>query len=171
VPAVAAAERARRRPVACRPTDALEPWRVEVTSGLRRLATEAAGVGVALETAAAVVIESALVTRERALDDSVLAELERRAQAARPRAELSAASAAYLRELGKAAGEAVALRERTVVIALPARLNDRIRSPRAVPDLIDSAALTGGLAWERAAVVSGWTLTEWALVQLLELRV
>jgi hypothetical protein len=170
VPAVAATERARRRAIACRPTDALEPWRVEVGTGLRQLAARATAAGLALDTAAAVVIERALVTRERALDPDVLLDLDRRAQLSRPGIGLCAATAAYLRELGNVANDSVALRARTVVIALPARLNDRIRSPERLPELMDPAALSAALAWERAAVANGWTLTEWALAQLLELR-
>jgi hypothetical protein len=166
---VAAAGRRLRRALACRPTDALEPWRIPVDAQLRALAAAAVAAGVAFETAAGVVAERSLVVAEHGLTAPQIADLDGRARAARPRTELSAASAAYLRELGST--RAVAPRLGTsVTLALPARLNDRIGSPARLPQLLDADTLAAALAWERAAMGAGLTLTEWALGELLELR-
>jgi hypothetical protein len=136
---------------------------------VRRLAAAAAERGVAFETAAAVVVERELVVSEFALDP-VVAELDRRAEAARPLRPLSATTPAYLRELGKAGAPQGQHGRATVVLSLPARLNDRIFNPAALSALIDAESLGTALAWERAAVVGGYTLTEWALLELLSLR-
>lgn len=167
--AAPAAERARRRALACRPTDALEPWRVEAVPGVQRLADAAAKRGVAFDTAAAVVVERSLVVRELGLEP-IVTDLDRRAAAARPRRSLCAASAAYLRELGNAAAPQVQHGGAIVVLSLPARLNDRIATPSALSGLLDPGGLGSALSWERAAVTAGSTLTEWVLLELLSLR-
>lgn len=133
------------------------------------MAAAAVAAGVAFETAAGVVAERSLVVAEHRLTHAQVAELDARARAARPRTELSAASAAYLRELGSTRAAAPRL-EASVSLALPARLNDRIVSPSRLPQLLPADGLAAALAWERAAVGAGLTLTEWALGQLLELR-
>jgi hypothetical protein len=168
-PAVPTLERARRRTAVCRPTDALEPWRVDVTPALRRLASAAAEVGLTLDTAAALVVERVLVVRERALE-GVVNELDARAAASLIRQPLSAATAAYLRTLTSGAVRPSSLGGRRAALALPARLTDRIGSARSLRDLVEPQTLDSALTWERAAVVGGWTLTEWAVGEAFALR-
>jgi hypothetical protein len=168
-PAAPASARARRRPTACRPTDALEPWRIPVTPQLRRLAKKAGALGLALDTAAAVVVERSLVIREHALE-AVLLEVDHRAAVSAVQRPLSAASAAYLRTLSCGGAARPKVQGPKVILALPARLNDRIGSLDALCDLVEPDTLATALDWERAAVAGGWTLTEWAVGEALALR-
>lgn len=52
------------------------------------------------------------------------------------------------------------------MVAFPARLIERM-PPCVVATTLDPAAITEALAWERAAVLAGRTMSEWALFVLL----
>ena len=54
----------------------------------------------------------------------------------------------------------------TSVLVLPMRLTERLGS-RAPASLLDVALLHSAVAWERAAVLAGHTMTEWALLSLV----
>jgi hypothetical protein len=142
-----------------------------VSPQLRELAVAAHTAHVTLDTAVAVVVERELVIIEAALEAAVVARLDGRARTASPRTGLSNATAAHLRELGRAPVEASALGTSTVVLALPARLNDRIGTPVALARLLAPDTLGSALDWERAALGRGFTLTEWALTAMLDLGV
>jgi hypothetical protein len=116
-----------------------------------------------------VVVERALLETElgRLRLSSLIPALDERAKASQVTLALAEPQRAYLRALttsrcGSATDETPAL------VALPVRLTDRIAASALdaclCPELLDSA-----LAWERAAVASGQTMSEWAAFAALEM--
>lgn len=79
----------------------------------------------------------------------------------------TAASAAYLRALTAGGGHRAAAHDQGVVVPVPIRLLDRLGADApAHLAAIDDAELEQALRWERAAVLAGRTMSEWALLGL-----
>jgi hypothetical protein len=151
-----------------RPADRCEPWPITERAQVHALAIAAARYGVSLELAAVLVVERALLAGELAehwrheLDDRLDAE----ALEARVAVELSEPLSAYLAALsGHTRVEARSLPR---MLALPMRLTERILARQGQPQL-DAALLTSALAWERAAVLEGRSMSEWAALKALAL--
>lgn len=152
-----------------RPADRCEPWPVDDGMQLRALAAAAATGGISLELAAVVVVERALLAGELAGRgvDELAGRLDGEAARARVAVELSEPLSAYLGALsGRRRGGAAGPLPRLLV--LPMRLTERILARRGPPQL-DAVLLPSALAWERAAVLEGRTMSEWAAVKALEL--
>jgi hypothetical protein len=81
--------------------------------------------------------------------------------------ELSEPASAYLGALDR--GES-AHAYTTGMLALPMRLRERIGS-RSPTTLLTAELLDYAIAWERAALVAGRTMSEWALLALAVTRV
>jgi len=145
-----------------RPSDRYETWDVSPVA-LRVLGDRARRAQLPLGLAGSLAAEHGLVLHE--LGASVVATLNARASEACATGGLTDATAVYLRALTHA-WRADPADELAWRIQLPARLSDRI----AVHP--DRDALLGGdleqaRRWEIAAVLSGATMTEWALRALL----
>jgi hypothetical protein len=154
-------------PPAARPSDRCEPWLVEVTQELRALAQAAAALGISPTLAAVLVVERWLVASDLEGQDleSLVPELDAEAAKARVTIELSEPLSAYLVALAGGVDRAAVL---PPVLALPMRLTERIVARGRVPEL-DPALLKSALLWERAAVLSGRTMGEWAALTVLAL--
>jgi hypothetical protein len=150
-----------------RPSDRLEPWKA--SEGSRSaLARAAQAEGVAFELAAVVVVERSIVDQEftTAGLDALLDDLDLEAEQTKVEMALSEPQHAYLRTL--CAPRAEAWSRAPALVAIPMRLTDRMRSDildeHLRPDLLRSA-----LVWERAAVATGRSMSEWAALAALEL--
>jgi hypothetical protein len=144
-----------------RPADRCEPWPISNDDATPLL--RAAGVfGVAFELAAIVTVERSLLRDDlQALEvDGFESELDTAARAATVTCELSAPLSAYLQALDR--GPKARKRPRHV-IALPMRLTERLGSQSCVGVHLDPALLPSAIAWERAAVLAGHTMSEWAM--------
>lgn len=154
---------------AARPADRCEPWPVEDGPQLRSLAAAADVCGLSLELAAVLVVERALLAGELAEYgfDGLPRRLDAMAARAKVTVELAEPLSAYLAALSRrrprgAAGSLPRL------LAVPMRLTERILARPGRPQL-DATLLRSALAWERAAVLEGRTMSEWAAVKALEL--
>jgi hypothetical protein len=144
-----------------RPADRCEPWPISSDDATPLL--RAAGVfGVAFELAAVVTVERSLLR-----DDlhgfglgEIESELDIAARAATVTCELSDPLSAYLRALDR--GPRVRKRPRHLT-ALPMRLTERLGSQTCVGPHLDPTLLPSAIVWERAAVLAGHTMTEWAM--------
>lgn len=144
-----------------RPGDRCEPWTAKDASLLVDLHAVAVSARINHTLAAALIVERSLLEIE--LRDTslprVTARLDVRAANARVEMELTTASADYLRAL--TCSSAVTSAAPDGVLRLPMRLSDRILrfdlSQLVRTDLLESA-----ISWERAAVLSGQTMSEWA---------
>lgn len=143
-----------------RPGDRCEPWPAADACLPAALPRAAASARISLALAVIVSVERALIVDDIAelglewlIDD-----LDEAASAARVQVELAEPSSAYLRALDGAPGTAPLPRGD---LRLPMRLIDRTarRDPKR---LIDPAALGSAVRWERAAVLSGRTMSDWA---------
>ncbi len=153
----------------CRPGDRRQTVRLGNDPLLAAFKTAATDIGLGLEQAVAIAAEHHLVLADAdALGllprqtRSLLCATARHAQAKLP---LSPAAAAYLRELGTRSIPQ-ALGRTPVTVAFPTRLIERM-PPSGVASTLNPAAITEALAWERAAVLVGRTMSEWAMFTLL----
>lgn len=150
-----------------RPSERCEPWPVE-DQHLRSLAAVANELGVSLELAIVVVVERSLLGDDLAARglDKIAARLDAEAAHASVTIELSEPLSAYLAALtGRGRG---ASRSLPRLIALPMRLTERIGADGPAARL-DETLLQSALSWERAAVLEGRTMSEWATLKALEL--
>ena len=150
-------------PPLARPADRCEPWPLDEPAA-RSLARAAAELGIAFELAAVITVERSLLEddiRTLHLDDPA-ATLEAKARAAVVTGELSEPLSAYLGSLDRSArGRAYP----SNVLVLPMRLSERIGSCGPAFHL-EASLLPSAIAWERASVLAGRTMTEWALLTL-----
>lgn len=151
-------------PPLARPSDRCERWPVDRET-VAPLAKAAAGLGIAFELAAVVTVERSLLGEDLdflGLGDR-LSVLDVAANAAVVTTELSEPLAAYLCALDRSTN--ARSRPTFDALVLPMRISERIGS--ATPGLrLDVALLPSAIAWERAAVVAGRTMSEWALLSL-----
>lgn len=153
-----------------RPTERHEAWSLERVE-IEALAEEAVGLEIDLGVACSVVIERRDLIATVG-DDALVQWLDDRAWIARPVIALSAPSSAYLRSLnGNSLAEVRSTRQMKLDrVAMPARLNDRLlRLWPPSPDL-EGVELGPALQWERASVMAGMTMTEWAFKELASRR-
>jgi hypothetical protein len=151
-----------------RPADRCEPWPVEDGPQLRALAAAAASCGISTQLAAVLVVERVLLEGELAAygRDELTGLLDAAAGRARVAIELSEPLSAYFAALSpRRQGEEGSLPQ---VLALPMRLTERI-GVRGGCLRLEAALLASALAWERAAVLEGRTMSEWAFVMALGL--
>jgi hypothetical protein len=151
-----------------RPSDRCEPWPTDDDDRLTSLAGAAAELGVSLDLAVIVVVERSLVADDlvdRARDE-IVERLDAEAAKAFVAIELSEPLSAYLCALTSYDRAAARLLPR--LIALPMRLTERIGAQGPTARL-DAALLKSALSWERAAVLQGRTMSEWATLKALEL--
>ncbi len=85
--------------------------------------------------------------------------MNQRAQNAQVSMELSPASADYLRALSSRAAEPP---EPLSTLRLPMRLSDRVLR-FGLTDLLRVELLGSAIHWERASLLAGQTMSEWAL--------
>jgi len=150
-------------PPLARPADRCEPWPVDPTA-VAPLAGAARRRGIACELAAVVTVERALIGQD--LDALGLTDRM-------PFLDAAAASAAVTRELSEPASAYLAALDRggqargctDGMLALPMRLRERIAS-RSPATLLEAELLECAIAWERAALLVGRTMSEWALLAL-----
>lgn len=116
-------------------------------------------------------IERELLERELGARSKDAADrLDARARGARVKVELDAAASSYLAMLGmrnEDAAKAARSIGGEVSCLLPGRLWTRLSAGGAPPVALRGCALDEAIAWERAAVLAGFTMTEWALRELL----
>lgn len=153
----------------CRPGDRRQTVRLGDDPSVAVFVVAAADVGLGVEQAVAIAAEHHLVLADadvlglpRSQTRSLLCAAARRAHAKLP---LSPAAAAYLRELGTRSVSR-ALGRTPVTVAFPTRLIERM-PPSMLVTTLDPAVIPEALAWERAAVLAGRTITEWAMFVLL----
>lgn len=151
-----------------RPADRCEPWSIEEGPELRALAAAASG-GVSFGLAAVLVVERRLLAVELAthgLDAELARRLDADAACAKVTVELSASLSAYLAALSGQDRDPAGSTPR--FLALPMRLTERILALQVRPQF-DAALLPSAVIWERAAVLEGRTMSEWAALKVLEL--
>lgn len=156
-------------PPTARPADRCERWAIEEAPGLRALAGAAARDGVSFGLAAVLVVERRLLAVELAmhgLDAELGRRLDVEASRAKVKVELSDSLSAYLAALSGHGRDSAGSTPRSV--ALPMRLTERILARQTRPEF-DAALLPSALMWERAAVLEGRTMSEWAALKALEL--
>lgn len=93
--------------------------------------------------------------------------LNERAAAARPEIGLAGAAAVYLRQLSVGAKQQPMPAAETIVVPLPARIVDRLGCEAVLEVPAARGEVDSAVLWERAAVVAGRTMTEWALAETL----
>jgi hypothetical protein len=168
-PASARKPRRRLRAPTVRPTERHEPWSISgvVTADLAHAADEA---GVAVAVAVAVVVERRLLLDLLPTPNQDAQWLDRQAARARPHRELTDSSAAYLRALANGSqprAGATPAASGLGHVTMPARLSDRLLGAWPPKPDLRADELYPALSWERAAVLSGLTLTEWGLTEVL----
>jgi hypothetical protein len=148
-----------------RPGDRLEPWRPDSPESLGGIAGCARASGIDAELASVLIVERALLEIDLSpgLESSTIAHLNDEAAKARVSSELTPTSAHYLRSLDRPG--ASSSEQAPDLLRLPMRLSDRILRHR-IDALIRPELLGSAIAWERAAVLSGETMSEWALRRL-----
>ncbi|MDO8212386.1 hypothetical protein [Conexibacter sp. CPCC 206217] len=145
-----------------------EPWTLAASLPLRRLAGAAYAIGIDLELALRIALESELACRD--LRDAGVdpALLDAAAAAQRVDGQLDAAASAYLRRLTHERDSPRRDVDDAVTVGLPARLSARLL--RADLDhLLSTADIARAIRWETAAVLTGRTISEWAPLAALRL--
>ena len=151
-----------------RPSERCEPWPVEDEHRLGSLAAAADELGVSLELAVVVVVERSLLANDLAARriDGIAARLDAEAAHASVTIELSEPLSAYLSAL--LSHDRGVSRSLPRLITLPMRLTERIGAEGPAARL-DATLLQSALHWERAALLEGRTMSEWATLKILEL--
>lgn len=143
-----------------RPADRCEPWSSVDASVTADIARAARSAGVDANLAAVLVVERALIEAEFEVRNMEIrtARLDTRAEEAQVAMELAPPTADYLRALSAHGRNASKL---STTFKLPMRLTDRILN-FGVDRLLRPEVLGSAVLWEKAAVLSGQTMSEWA---------
>lgn len=153
-------------PPLTRPGDRLEGWPA-TRAAVQRMRAAAERSSVATTTAFAIVVERALIQRD--LEQRGLAqrapELDAIAARMTVNTPISDGLSEYLRVLYDHRAKESAP---PPLVPIPMRLTERI-SAAVLDELLDPDLFPSALRWERAAAVSGLTMTEWAAFALLDL--
>jgi hypothetical protein len=156
-------------PPRARPGDRLEPWPASVTARAP-LAEAATREGINPDLAAILIVERTLLDEDftrRGLDGLVPA-LDTRARSTVVEVVLSEAQRAYLRAICKQ--RIVQLQDGTRhLLAIPMRLTERITADT-LDEHLRCELLPSAILWERAAVATGRTMSEWAAFAAHDLR-
>lgn len=153
-------------PPRARPSERFEPWPLAEETA-RPLAEAAASHGLPPETAGPLLIERALLVEDFAALGlgARTARLDELAARAGVEIELSEAQSAYLRVLARGSAKAAACPR---LLPVPMRLIERI-GKEGLAKRLDPAPLGVALLWERSAILSGRTMSEWAALAMLEI--
>jgi hypothetical protein len=143
-----------------RPADRCEPWPAEPTvlTEIRKVAQTAR---IDPNLASVLIVERSLLDRELgALSTSrETHQMNQHAENAQVSMELSSASADYLRALSS---HTTVPPEPLSTLRLPMRLSDRVLR-FGLADLLRVELLGSAIRWERASLLTGQTMSEWAL--------
>lgn len=144
-----------------RPADRCEPWRSEDPSLITRIACAARTAELDTNLAAVLVVERMLIEAEFELlaEELGVGRLDAQAERAQVTMELGPVTADYLRALNPRGTRASAT---PATFRLPMRLTDRILRV-GLRHLLRPEVLRSAISWERAAVLSGQTMSEWVL--------
>jgi plasmid stability protein len=127
----------------------------------RHLGVRAAQAGVSVDVAASLVLEAGLLLERRPHLSDVAAGEDP------PAIALPEASARYLRSLTVARTPLRRIPSKQRVVAVPVRLVPRLGACD-VGGAIETVDLELAISWETAAILSGQTMSEWAVESLLE---
>lgn len=153
---------------AVRAGDRNEPWTLATSLPLRRLAGAAYAIGIDLELAIRIALESALACEDLLGAGVDPALLDAPAATERVDGQLDAAASAYLRRLTHERDSPRRDLGEALTVGLPARLSARLL--RADLDrLLTTADIARAIRWETAAVLTGRTISEWVLLAALRL--
>lgn len=154
-------------PPRARPSERFEPWPLAEDTA-RHLAEAAARHGLPPETAGPLLIERALLEEDFAACrlSPTTARLDELAAGAQVAIELSEAHSAYLRVLSHGIAKRSLAHPR--LLPVPIRLIERM-GEQGPAGRLDPAALGSAIQWERAAVLGGRTMSEWAALAMLEI--
>lgn len=158
-----------RRTAAGRPWDELAAFWLPQCAAVEGLAVAAVTRGIEFGLAVAATIERSLAASEIArISTSVVPELDELACRTQVAGAYRGAAVVYLRQLE--GGASVARGSALGPVTVPGRLAVRLQpfDEDGVAALLDGD-LDIALAWERAAVLEGRTITEWAMVRALSL--
>ncbi len=160
-----------RRNAAGRPWDQLAPWWLPECPSSTRLFKAAAARGLIVDVAASVTIERSLAISELAqIAPALIVELDSLALRARPRRVVGGGAATYLRQLTAGRSASGRCASRLGPVSLPGRVCVRLASVSddEVADLL-AGDLDAAVRWERASLLEGRTIAEWATSQALVL--
>jgi hypothetical protein len=143
-----------------RPSDRCEPWTPTDASLVADIRAVAGSTSIDANLAAVLIVERSLLNLElQSLSlPRVTSRLDAQAKEALVEMELTAASADYLRAL---TCSATATGAPAGALKLPMRLSDRILR-FGLDQLVRPNLLKSAISWERASVLSGQTMSEWA---------
>lgn len=153
-------------PPSARPGDRCEPVHKLDLALQEKVRREAVEAGIDPPLALILCVEQALVLRDLGTDDELIARFDAAAAISRVRAELSRATSAYLSALRPTSDNAARSRGASGAWRLPVRLGDRV-APADLAWLVETGSLNAAIAWERAAVLEGRTMGEWATLVAL----
>jgi hypothetical protein len=144
-----------------RPGDRCEPWALNDALLLAGLHTVAVSARIDSSLAATLVVERSLLEIElgNLAPPQTTTRLDARAADAQVEMELTTASADYLRAL--TCSSTVTSASLDGALKLPMRLSDRILR-FGLSQVIQTDLLGSAISWERASVLSGQTMSEWA---------
>jgi hypothetical protein len=148
-------------PPRARPSDRLEPW--SASAGARaRVAEASRKENVSFDVAAIVIVERFLIARDLSIRGlaSLASTLDERASTTKVELALSEPQRAYLRVLCSRPTAPLST-DTPHLVAIPMRLTERINA-EALDELLQVELLASALIWERAAVATGRTMSEWA---------
>ena len=153
-----------------RPGDLPQLIAVDEASGWEAFARAAAASGLRTRQALALTLERRLLLGDAAeiglAQSRVCARLDQAARSASASVPLTSAMARYVRTLtSRRALPAQEPRERSRVM-IPIRLADRARR-LGLERALDADAIEAAVSWEIAAAISGRTIAEWGLRELL----
>jgi hypothetical protein len=153
-------------PPRARPSERFEPWPIAEETA-RPLAEAAARRGLLPETAGPILIERALLEEDFAARrlGGMTVRLDELAARAEVEIELSEAQSAYLRALSRGSAKQAVAHPR--LLPVPMRLTERL-GEEGIAKRLAPGPLGAALLWERAAVLSGRTMSEWATLAMLE---
>jgi hypothetical protein len=151
-----------------RPAEAREPWELQPCSALSLLVYKAEQLGLPLAVAVSLVCELRLVLADVGAKHAQA--LDYAARDATVRVPLSEADAAYLRLLTRGESRRLAAPREHIIVDLPSRLTSRLLDAGGPQALIDVNLLEWARGWERAAVLQGRTMCEWAALTALRAR-
>lgn len=156
------------RPPRTRPYERLEPWPLTEETA-RRLAAAANARQLPFETTGALVVERTLLARDLSMPgrDSFTTALDEIASRMRVERALTEPQSAYLRALSPSRLPAVRTANLPHLLPLPMRLIERI-GEGGLDGAVDVTLLESALLWERAAVLNGRTMSEWAALTALK---
>lgn len=153
-------------PASNRPGDRLEAVTATSSAAVQTVWTEALGVGIPGTLGLALVAEAFLVI-QRLPDEGLAVTLDQGAECARVREPLAPGDGDYLQTLlGRNVGSWDRTQPTVIFVPVPMRLAGRV-SEASARTAAEQVAVRRALMWERAALLRGQTMGEWAAWELL----